>query len=194
MALYIYTWEAIGTQHTPMTSYCPYLLFGLFTLTACQPVPADCSITYKSLTLCFNLTVGEMVDKYKLSYKPPGYYYRYLEDADSTLLVLHYKSQPFDFDNESQPATALYGREVDAYTFDMPTKKGLFDRQAKKLEALSGSRLTLSRQKTSWANYSSIEETTSLPNKGTFALAGAWTKDSILYGCGRSAKTCRKAI
>lgn len=156
----------------------PFRAFAfLLLMVTCQATPKSCSFTYKTLLLCYPLTVGEAVKQYKLSYKPPGFYYRDL--SDSTQFVLDYAYSSGDFDNEYQPENTLYERVVNTYEFSFPDSTGRFDSKRLEIESLIGSKMEVSEQQIGVAKILPASSIDRYPDKGFFKLAEGQTKDNI---------------
>ena len=159
-------------------TYLTRLFVFIWALIGGQPVePATCPVNYGGMNLCFQTTVGVAVNQYKLRYTAPGHYYTVLPDG--TTCVLHYKSFLGDFIDEYQPQTVLYDRIVNAYVFKIPYSEGRFEKEMHKLESLTGSKLTVSKQTIKIVEMMSKEEIADMPTQGTFSLVEGSTKDSV---------------
>ena len=82
------------------------------TTVACQS--QSILISFDRETLTFPITVKKAVERYKLSFNSPGYYYR--KDATREI-SLNIAYQASDYYNEYQPKEVLYDREVVSYVF-----------------------------------------------------------------------------
>lgn len=74
----------------------------------------------------FPATVEEAVIHYNLDYKPPGFYFKILNQQHAELILTYHYNRS-DFNNEYQPKETLYPRELNSYLFRFPEKKGLQD-------------------------------------------------------------------
>ncbi|RIV18670.1 hypothetical protein DYU11_27250 [Fibrisoma montanum] len=154
-------------------------LFTICAATSCQSQPS--SIVFDGYVLVFPITVREAVERYKLSYSPPGYYYR--RQGGQTLSI-YIAYNPGDYDNELQPKEVLYDREVISYVFTYDGDESKPDAVKTKVEALCRCRLTfredsLSPDRNPVFLPSTIKQ---LPRQGTHSYATAPLGNDVVVG------------
>lgn len=89
----------------------------------------------------FPANVGEVVTKYQLDYKPPGYYYKAYSDGSEVILYYYYAEG--DFDNGSQHKEVLFSRKLHSYAFRFANNPGVLDSLRQNLEATYHKELVL---------------------------------------------------
>ena len=126
-----------------------YLIFALLAIGVCMSSfsqQANCdnsSFDLAGRKWFFPSTVKEAFETHKLSYKPPGYYYK--TDSLGMELILSYHFIPLDFDDEYQPKEVLFPRKLHSYIFRFPDKPGLYDSLKTSLENTYRTRFILTK-------------------------------------------------
>ncbi|WP_234645913.1 hypothetical protein [Dyadobacter sp. CY356] len=83
------------------------------------------SFTFSNTTWSLPSSVKEAVEKHRLKYKPPGFYYDLQQDSMEVIVDYHFETG--DFDNEYQPKEILFPRVLHSYIFRFPEHPGVYD-------------------------------------------------------------------
>ncbi|WP_461090314.1 hypothetical protein [Spirosoma gilvum] len=117
-------------------------VFFIGSLTACQSQSSQpVSISFDRESLAFPITVEEAFNRYKLSFRSPGYYYRKDEGREMSIDIIVHSG---DYWNEHQPKEALYDRDVVSYVLLYDGKKISSDSVRHNVERLCHCKLTFS--------------------------------------------------
>lgn len=87
----------------------------------------------------FPATVEQAANRYKMQFKPPGYYYTRLPSGG--IVQLEFLSEEGDFSDENQSESALHSRRVSTYLFTYPNHKGFVDSLRNALEMATKAKL-----------------------------------------------------